>query len=125
MSITLFFINLSRCQSSQLIIMDQPGSSHGVKCSSTPTNSSQVGTDSPVSSSGLKNTLHGNIFQLKLLLLFLVRGINAKYDFRLATERPDLADKFDDLIFKYKSQGRWRFLQAKHKQNDDAKITFG
>ncbi|EAL58805.1 MULTISPECIES: hypothetical protein [Wolbachia] len=36
--------------------------------------------------SGLNNTLHGNIYQLKLLMLFLKRGLDKSYSFRLATE---------------------------------------
>ena len=100
----------------------QPGPS-GVKRPLPTTNNNQPEVDA-VPSSGLKNTLHGNIFQLKMLVLFLVRGIKSNYNFRLATERPDLADKFDDLIFEHKSEDnlKYRFLQAKHKQRDDDKI---
>ena len=80
---------------------------------------------------GLKNNLHGNAFQLKLLMLFLIRGIRVSYQFQLGTEIPGMGGKFDDLIFKYeKADGtnakteRYRFLQAKHKQNEETeKIT--
>ena len=56
--------------------------------------------ENPTTSSGLKNTLHGNVFQLKLLMLFLIRGIASKYQFHLGTEIPGMGGKFDDLIFK-------------------------
>jgi hypothetical protein len=85
-------------------------------------------TDIVASSAGLKNSLHGNIFQLKLLNLFLLQGLDAGYDFLLATERPDLGDKFDDLVFKFwpntskRSKFKIRFVQAKHKQSDSETI---
>nr|CAH0105443.1 unnamed protein product [Daphnia galeata] len=70
---------------------------------------------------------------LKLLMLFLIRGIASGYQFKLGTEMPKVGGKFDDLIFKYeieKADGtnakteRYRFLQAKHKQNEETgKIT--
>jgi hypothetical protein len=67
---------------------------------------------------GLKNTLHGNIYQLKLLMLFLQRGYKEGYEFRLATEM-EAAQKFDDLVFHYKapkeSVYKYRYLQAKHR----------
>lgn len=78
------------------------------------------------SASGLKHSLHGNVYQLKLLMLFMHRGIAKGYNFRLSTEW-DAAEKFDDLVFEYSEQGRvkYRFLQAKHKQDDNEKITIG
>ncbi|EFX86430.1 hypothetical protein DAPPUDRAFT_313131 [Daphnia pulex] len=85
-------------------------------------------TDIVASSAGLKNSLHGNIFQLKLLNLFLLQGLDAGYDFLLATERPDLGDKFDDLVFKFwpntskRSEFKIRFVQVKHKQSDSETI---
>jgi hypothetical protein len=85
-------------------------------------------TDIVASSAGLKNSLHGNIFQLKLLNLCLLQGLDAGYDFLLATERPDLGDKFDDLVFKFwpntskRSEFKIRFVQAKHKQSDSETI---
>jgi hypothetical protein len=95
----------------------------------TPGNAST--TENLSESCGLKNTLHGNVFQLKLLILFLIRGINAGYQFRLGTEIPGMGGKFDDLIFKFKKTSSneeqiesYRFLQAKHKQNEETeKIT--
>lgn len=72
---------------------------------------------------GLAHTLHGNIYQLKLLMLFLKRGLNLGYTFQLATEW-DEAEKLDDLVFRYDtSQGPFVcFLQAKHKQDQDKRI---
>jgi hypothetical protein len=54
---------------------------------------------------------------LKLLILFLHRGIKKEYDFHIATEQSK-AGKFDDLVFAYKKDGKANiiFLQAKHKQ---------
>ncbi|MFI4954639.1 MAG: NACHT domain-containing protein, partial [Gammaproteobacteria bacterium] len=74
--------------------------------------------------SGLKNTLHGNVFQLMLLMLFLKRGLGNGYSFRLATEMKT-AEKFDDVVFEYTEEGvkKYRCLQAKHRQNDKDQIT--
>ncbi|WCR53668.1 MAG: hypothetical protein PG981_000690 [Wolbachia endosymbiont of Ctenocephalides orientis wCori] len=73
----------------------------------------------PKASSGSKRTLHGNIYQLKLLMLFLKRGFDKKYNFLLSAEINE-AEKFNDLVFQYKNDKKdgteYRFLQAKHKQ---------
>lgn len=65
----------------------------------------------------LKKALHGSIYQLKLLMLFLHRGLINNYQFSLATEM-DEADKFDDLVFLHIKPGdnsaTYRFIQAKH-----------
>lgn len=66
----------------------------------------------------LKRSLHGNDYQLKLLMLFASKGKNSKVAFRLATEMAE-AEKFDDLVFRYTDSQdniKYRFLQAKHKQ---------
>lgn len=72
------------------------------------------------------NAMHGHIFQLKLLMLFVIRAIRLNYDFEVDTEIGKEAGKFDDVIFKYKkrSEGQWRclYVQAKHKQNPKAII---
>lgn len=76
--------------------------------------------------SGLKDTLHGNTYQLKLLMLFLHRGLKNGYEFELATEM-DKADKFDDLVLWYQKPGeqaKYRFLQAKHKFNEMKVISY-
>ncbi|XP_055306289.1 uncharacterized protein LOC129570622 [Sitodiplosis mosellana] len=88
------------------------------KCSTTEDGLSVYDT------SGLKTSLHGIVYQVKLLMLFLNRGHKLEYEFDLATEM-DAAEKFDDVVFRYKdpkiNKWTWRFLQAKHKL--DAKIT--
>jgi hypothetical protein len=95
-----------------------------------PAKRPDVFSDEPneYSASGLKHTLHGNIYQLKLLMLFLKRGLEKRYTFRLATEM-DAAKKFDDLVFQYQNErqdGRvYRFLLAKHKQDETKKIISG
>ncbi|EFX62704.1 hypothetical protein DAPPUDRAFT_229967, partial [Daphnia pulex] len=112
----------------------QAETEHGA--SADPVEQEQWIDESPsAKSTGLKSSLHGNVFQLKLLVLFLIRGIKAKYQFKLGTEIPGMGGKFDDLIFKYKvpdkdsmtqevQTERYRYLQAKHKQNEETgKIT--
>lgn len=81
-------------------------------------------TSGGYSASGLKTSLHGTVYQLKLLMLFMKRGLDLGYKFRLATEM-DAAEKMDDLVFRYEEGGKqvFRFLQAKHKQNEDKKIS--
>jgi len=62
------------------------------------------------------------LFQLKLLLYFIQRGIENKHSFQIATELSK-GEKFDDLIFAWKEPERKdisiTFLQAKHKQLSD------
>jgi ankyrin repeat protein len=72
--------------------------------------------------SGMKNSLHGVAYQLKLIMLFIIRGLDNGHPFRLAGEMDD-AKKFDDIVFRYADQGREviRFLQAKHKQGQISK----
>ena len=110
---------------------DEPAGSANKRARIVPGNAST--TENPQPSCGLKNTLHGNVFQLKLLMLFLIRGISAGYQFKLGTEIPGMGGKFDDLIFKFNKTKdestkekieSYRFLQAKHKQNEETeKIT--
>ncbi|XP_072380051.1 uncharacterized protein [Diabrotica undecimpunctata] len=80
-------------------------------------------------SSGLKTSLHGTVYQLLLLMLFVYRALKNNYVyFDIATEL-DIAEKFDDVVIKYRKTiqdilCRWRFLQAKHKQDiEKHKIT--
>lgn len=77
-------------------------------------------------SSGLKHSLHGVIYQLKLHMLIMKRALIKGYNFRLAAEM-DEAEKFDDLVFIYEDDERdvikYHFLQAKHKQDETIKIT--
>ncbi|MDD9334629.1 MAG: ankyrin repeat domain-containing protein [Rickettsiaceae bacterium] len=72
---------------------------------------------------GLKLAQHGNLFQLKLLMLFLWRAKNNQYNsFRIATEMGE-AEKFDDVVLQYKPSDseKWKFsfLQAKHKDDSN------
>lgn len=95
-----------------------------------PSLNSALSGEGDYAASGTKRALHGTIYQLKLLMLFLKRGLDKKYSFWLATEM-DAAGKFDDVVFKYTESAsgdddiRWtyRFLQAKHKWNDEKRIT--
>jgi hypothetical protein len=80
--------------------------------------------------SGLKLTMHGNMFQIKLLTLFLWRATRKKFAFKLATEMT-AAEKFDDLVLRYEKPNDtgandifYRVLQAKHKQNGNEKIKY-
>ncbi|BBB15775.1 ankyrin repeat domain protein [Candidatus Rickettsiella viridis] len=75
---------------------------------------------------GLKHSLHGALYQLKLHMLFLKRGLEFGYSFRLAVEW-DAAEKFDDLVFQYmdSNKKKYRFLQAKHKLDETKKIGIG
>lgn len=72
-----------------------------------------------------QDPIHGFIYQLKLLMLFLHRGIKHEYDFVLRTEMK-AAGSFDDLIFKYNTKDNekvFRLLQAKHSLDESKKIT--
>ncbi|MDR2831565.1 MAG: hypothetical protein LBV62_01445 [Rickettsiales bacterium] len=66
--------------------------------------------------------MYGNIYQLKVLMLFLYRGVLYQYSFRLGTEIEEV-QKFDDLVFTYTQGGKkvYCFLQTKHKQDKDNK----
>ncbi|XP_066149865.1 uncharacterized protein [Euwallacea fornicatus] len=71
--------------------------------------------------SGLKLNQHGSIYQILLLVLFLQRAVKTYHEASLATEFDD-AEKFDDVVLKYKKSPAdkgycWRFLQAKHLLN--------
>lgn len=67
------------------------------------------------------NGLHGQHYQLNLLVLFQLRGVQLKYhQFQLRSEVPE-AGKFDDLMFKYQKNGKtyYKLLQAKHNNKTD------
>lgn len=70
------------------------------------------------------NAIHGNIYQLKLLMLFLWRGISRQYSFRLGTEIKE-ANSLDDLVFEYIEGDRklYRLFQAKHRWHESRRIT--
>lgn len=71
-----------------------------------------------------RNPIYGNIYQLKLLMLFLYRGVSNQYSFQLGTEIEE-AKKFDDLVFEYVENGekKYRLLQAKHSWDGSKKVT--
>ncbi|KAL1516139.1 hypothetical protein ABEB36_000060 [Hypothenemus hampei] len=73
---------------------------------------------------GLVHSLHGNIYQLKLQMLFLKRVLDKGYEFNLGTEVED-AEKFDDIYKRKDESGKneIRFVQAKHKQDESKRIT--
>ncbi|KAF4531686.1 hypothetical protein B566_EDAN017059, partial [Ephemera danica] len=66
---------------------------------------------------GVESSLHGVVYQWKLLMLFAVRAQRKGYSFRLATEMEE-AEKFDDLVFHYIKNDEQImasiYLQAKH-----------
>jgi hypothetical protein len=77
---------------------------------------------------GIKTSLHGYAYQLKLLMLFACNSYQLGNIFRLTTEmRP--AGKFDVVVILYVKAGsdvqHWRFLQAKQfqKESESKKIT--
>lgn len=74
---------------------------------------------------GLKPTLHGVIYQLKLLMHFAMMGSQDHRSFLISTER-NSAEKFDDVEFKSTSAGEketYDFVQAKHKQDASEVVT--
>uniref|UniRef100_A0AC35F8K5 Uncharacterized protein n=1 Tax=Panagrolaimus sp. PS1159 TaxID=55785 RepID=A0AC35F8K5_9BILA len=70
---------------------------------------------------------HGSQYQMKLLLLFLWRGIKDGCKFKLGTEIK-AAEKFDDLVFYHKNVGeeryRVRYLQAKNSMHDNSLLKY-
>lgn len=76
----------------------------------------------PYVKDGLVRSLHGNIYQLKVLMLFLKRASKKGYTFQLSTEVKDAA-KFDDVVFVDHDSKETSFVQVKHKQDETEKIT--
>lgn len=74
--------------------------------------------------SGLKRTLHGTIYQLKVLMLFAYRAYHFKYeDFKLATEM-NRAEKFDDVVLEYTRERRICVLYKLSTRKISIKIKF-
>jgi hypothetical protein len=73
---------------------------------------------------GMCRSFHGNLYQIKLTLLFAIRAINKHYDFQIASERKDIG-KFDDIEIQYNdgAQLKHRMIQVKHSQIKSRKIT--
>ena len=74
--------------------------------------------------SGLSLSMHGNIYQLKIIMLMMIRGLNKNMTFELSTEWVD-AEDFNDLVFTYSWPGDKNaiYLQAKHSLDNEKKIT--
>ncbi|XP_065208165.1 uncharacterized protein LOC135836988 [Planococcus citri] len=110
------------------ISSEGPSSSKRMKSESDGAVQKQKNAEEHYDAAGLKLIQHGVVYQLKLLTLFLVRGLKKGYSFTLATEMVS-AEKFDDVVFGYttkrgdKNIKKCRFIQVKHKQNEDEKIT--
>lgn len=95
------------------------------------TSSKRFRIDNEYKASGLKLSLHGVVFQLKLLMLCTHRATKNGYKFRLGTEM-DRAEKFDDVVLEYFKSNEslcdqeFCFVQAKHKNDSEKnKITIG
>ncbi|XP_030763374.1 uncharacterized protein LOC115887953 [Sitophilus oryzae] len=74
----------------------------------------------------LKTSLHGDIFQLRLLMLYLHRALKLykNRQFYIATEMK-AAEVFDDVVLLYQDESNewvWRFLQAKHTLDEENNI---
>nr|XP_033336892.1 uncharacterized protein LOC117226539 [Megalopta genalis] len=74
---------------------------------------------------GLVNNLHGDIYQLKIQMLFLRRALDKGYaSFELSTEDAK-AEKFNDIVFIVREKGntdKILLLQAKHSQDQSKTI---
>lgn len=70
--------------------------------------------------------VRGFIYQLKLLMMYVMISTKHNLKFRLATELVE-AEKFDDLVFQCENEQRdritHRFVQAKHRHDESKKIT--
>lgn len=62
---------------------------------------------------GIKTSLHGIVFQLKLLMLFACHAIERSSGPFLMASEMVAAEKFDDIVFHMNH--KTRYLQAKHK----------
>ena len=73
---------------------------------------------------GVKDTFHGVIYQLKLLIYFSYICCLDDYSFKLYSEMA-AAEKFDDLVLEYTKNNLkgYIFLQAKHSLDENIKIT--
>lgn len=75
-----------------------------------------IGSDITYDSAGLRSTFHGLSYQIKVLMLIMIRKHNENDYFQLATEF-NAAEKFDDAVLKYVKNNKDTYLcvQAKHK----------
>ncbi|KAJ8957984.1 hypothetical protein NQ318_001985 [Aromia moschata] len=70
-------------------------------------------------SAGIK----GGLYQVNLLTIVLLNGLNANFNWQLSTENSH-SGKFDDLVFQVLPHKCAFLLQAKHKKNKKDKITY-
>ncbi|XP_014273746.1 uncharacterized protein [Halyomorpha halys] len=63
-----------------------------------------------------QNPIHGHLFKLKLLVLFICHGLTSGYSFNLGAKIKE-AGKFEDLVFEFHQDKTkfFRLLLAKHK----------
>ncbi|XP_046643234.1 uncharacterized protein LOC124328494 [Daphnia pulicaria] len=88
-------------------------------------------TNKEIRKKKMPDNTHGLRFESKLLALFCVRGLGTGYKFELSKEKEEEGGKLEDLIFRYEvndttpvgKHWRYRYLQAKHKENEGEKIT--
>nr|XP_046481066.1 uncharacterized protein LOC124218562 isoform X2 [Neodiprion pinetum] len=90
------------------------------------TRDSLRGDDDTYAVRGGQGRLVGFQYQLKVLTLFMVRGIRQNLEFSLITEM-EAARSFDDLVLSYKPNADtdvkvYRFVQVKHSQNESREI---
>lgn len=86
-------------------------------CDGNDSNTEPTSDQREYLASGLKLTLHGIFYQLKVLMLFVYQAYHLKYeDFCLATEM-NAAGKLDDVVFERTISKNVRFAQVKHKKN--------
>lgn len=73
--------------------------------------------------SGLPKTMHGNFYQTKLCMWYLIRFLNKGSEFQLSSEW-DEAGKFNDLVVRCfcDNDEVMIFLQAKHKSDDTKSV---
>lgn len=66
----------------------------------------------------VKDSWHGKLYELNMLMLFLHRGVTRKFKFLLDREIKKVG-KFDDLKFQYESDEKtlYQFYQLKHRIN--------
>ena len=67
----------------------------------------------------LQTALHGNDYQLKLLMVFLLRGVNTKKQFKLSTEDTTFG-KFDDIV--NEQENHYLLVLTKHRLDSTEKI---
>ncbi|KAJ8927222.1 hypothetical protein NQ314_020344 [Rhamnusium bicolor] len=67
--------------------------------------------------------IKGSLYQIDLLTIFLLNGLNKCACWRLSTENA-IADKFDDLVFELVPSEIAILLQAKHRKNKSKRITY-